>query len=1124
MPGLSAGFYQVRIGNISRTYVIKSSFSISPSSGPPGTSVTVRGSGFSPGSSVNITLDGQTKFIVNANNDGRILTELNIPTNTAGGAKSIGAQGSSVTGQSSFNVTGTLSMDRSEAHTGDMINVTGAGFKANESGISVKLGGKTVASGVSADSQGVWSASFDVPETTGGSHVIKATGSSTPEKDVRQTRLTILAALRLDLDRGAPGTVVRANGTGARSRDRITIVVGDNLATVNVKATSRGVWTSNITIPTAPGGRLSIIATGAGGQTAQASFTITPIIVVDRATGVPGSKVELNGEGFRPNQSGVSINFGSSLLGSASADSSGSWLVELLIPQSAAGFYPIKVPGSSAALQVMFRVTAGLSLSNSQREPGQTVTVVGSGFGRDEKDITLYFDDNTVGTGIIANADGTWDYRFKIPTLPAGTYIISADGSITSSASIREESLILGIHITLSSPFGAPGMTIEVRGSGFVAGEEEIYLTYDDVTVAEGINTDGLGSFAQSFVVPPSTSGNHLVAVTSSGKEGGNEITGIRLQIRPEISLECSRGTPSISMNILGAGFGRKEPGISLTYDDTTVVSGISADDLGSFQSSFLIPASGAGPHLIQANSPILGSSDNPGQTFTVFPSLNLSETSGRIDLPLLVVGQGFEPGSTVTLTYDSLTKATVTADDVGSVRLEFQIPESEKGDRVIRLIDARLNSAQSSFTVESTPPAAPSLQEPLDKDKGGFLGGFTPATKWNAVEDSSGVRYTLQIATDPDFDEVILEKAGLELPRYSLADYEKLPRGDYFWRVKAVDKASNESGWSNVHELRSGIMPIWLLSVLTAMGFLASGGGAYFFYTSRMKQARAVALPDLIQLLPPRVTPALAAPSMPSLPASVRRALPSPFRGTRALSLEEQARLEHVAVFLRSIPLPEVSSDLEWLEEIIDTYGGTKEDAHEQILKGDLDLVYLPDWLQHPTYASLREMPQLQPLLQSLEEYVGTINECSQDTLILLREISAELSAAQPLEPGNRWRFILSIGLGTLTWFCGTHLANPSYRDFVIEPSQESEDLDPNELLLASLIGGESSPFDGPILEGLTEDDIEFFRDLHIQLRITYRTNEAAQALAAKLASTDLMRHQIVERTSQLGRLPQQR
>ena len=81
----------------------------------------------------------------------------------------------------------------------------------------------------------------------------------------------------------------------------------------------------------------------------------------------------------------------------------------------------------------------------------------------------------------------------------------------------------------------------------------------------------------------------------------------------------------------------------------------------------------------------------------------------------------------------------------------------------------------------------------------------------------------------------------------------------------------------------------------------------------------------------------------------------------------------------------------------------------------------------------------------------------------------------------------------------------------------QESEDPDPNDVRV-SLNGEDSSPFGGLILEGLGEDDTDFFRDLHIQLRISYRTNETAKVLAAKLGSTDLMRHQIVDWSSQLG------
>ncbi len=509
-----------------------------------------------------------------------------------------------------------------------------------------------------------------------------------------------------------------------------------------------------------------------------------------------------------------------------------------------------------------------------------------------------------------------------------------------------------------------------------------------------------------------------------------------------------------------------------------------------------------------------------------MFPSLELSEITGNIDLQIRIIGEGFEPESSVTRTYVEITKATLTADDLGSIRSEFRIPESSQGDHIIRLIDDQQNDEQAFFAVENTPPVAPSLRKPGDGSSGGFLGGFRAKTRWQDVEDPSGVRYTLQIATDPDFDDVILEKAGLDRPRYTLTNEEKLPRGNYFWRVKAIDRASNESGWSNAYEIQSGIMPIWLLTLLVAMGFLASGGGVYVFYQGR-KRAREIAISDLVQLLPPRVTPALGAPpSAPSLAAPARRALPSPFRGARGLSMEEQARLEHVVGFVRSIPLPEVSSHLHWLEENIDTIEGIKEDIHEQLLQGDLDLIYQPDWLQHPTYIGLRQVPRLLPFLRTLEEYVWTINECTRDTVTLLQAIAGDLSTAPPLENsnGNRWRFILTVGLGTLTWFWGTHLASPSFRDYVIDPGQNSEGHDSVELRSVSLNGAESSPFGGLILEGLTEDDAKFFRDLHIQLRINYRTKEAAQTLAAKLASTDLMRLQIIERTAQLGQLSQRR
>ena len=205
---------------------------------------------------------------------------------------------------------------------------------------------------------------------------------------------------------------------------------------------------------------------------------------------------------------------------------------------------------------------------------------------------------------------------------------------------------------------------------------------------------------------------------------------------------------------------------------------------------------------------------------------------------------------------------------------------------------------------------------------------------------------------------------------------------------------------------------------------------------------------------------------------------------------------------------------------------GGVKEDVYEQVLQGELDLAYQPAWLQHPTYEDLRIVPQAEPFLQGLEGYIGVVNECASDTVILLRKIAGDLSTAPPLETatGNQWRFALSVGLGTLAWFRGTYLGQPSARDYLIQEGPPSETWDAEESPPLELHGSEAGPFPGLILDGLSEEDANFFRDLHIQLRISYRTYEEARTLASKLASTDAMRAQITEGISQLGQLSQGR
>ena len=158
---------------------------------------------------------------------------------------------------------------------------------------------------------------------------------------------------------------------------------------------------------------------------------------------------------------------------------------------------------------------------------------------------------------------------------------------------------------------------------------------------------------------------------------------------------------------------------------------------------------------------------------------------------------------------------------------------------------------------------------------------------------------------------------------------------------------------------------------------------------------------------------------------------------------------------FVRSIPLLEVSPDFTWVEELVESLGSTSDEAYEQILRGDIEPVYQPTWTQHPTYQEMQNQAAAHPFLQSLESYIEAVNDCAADSLELLRKVHADLETNGPLEVKGKdqWRFVLTIGQGTIGWFRGTYLGQPSAREYEIRPIEDSEGH------LASLYGVEGLP-----------------------------------------------------------------
>ena len=1096
-------------------YSVTPTVSLSQPTGSPGVPLTIEGRGFRASQTdISIKFGAVVVDSPSSNSRGSFSSNFIIPL-SPGGSQVIRVAAGNSQFDAPFVITPSISLRGSKSEPGASVTVFGVGFASNERGITVTLDQNQVADGITADAEGSWSASFRLPSLPTGSYSLQGSGSQTSANSVPKVDLSVGADLSLERSSGPPGTNLEVSGAGFLAQESVTVTVGDGLTETNVIANEEGVWTASISIPAAPSGTLVIEASGSSGQLMKADFTVTPGVTPSQPISSPGSSLAIEGKGFGAGQN-LSISIATTVVASPTADSQGSWNTSFRIPGSPAGTYSIIVSGSFGELEVPLLLTPALSLSETRAGPGSSVTVAGSGFAANENGISISLDQVSVVSGITADDGGSWSASFIVPSLPADTYTVRASGPETSSSGLNDETLSVVPLLVLSPEVGGPGSAINLTGRGFLPKQRDISINFDGTVVATVLITDATGSFTTSFVVPESISGLHFIGHSAS-VAGGSEAG---FQVTPIISLEQPSGPPGADIAVSGAGFAANEIAINITYDGAAVATELVADGLGSFTASIAIPSSPAGSHVIQASGSALASVANPQENFNVTQSLVLGSSSGSVGESVEVTGLGFAATAPVTLDYgDGLSQVTGETDASGSFRLDFSIPTSTHGDHIIKLVDDEGHQAQATFTVESTPPAAPALLSPESGSSGGLLGGFRPTSKWGPAEDPSGVTYDLQIATDPEFTQVILEKRGLETNFYALTKQEALPRGNYYWRVRALDGASNESPWSEAFEVQSGILPSWLIPLVAVLAVIIVGGsGLGIFYYRRQQRRRAVVFPELARDV--GVGPSLPSPGprpAPALRAPPRLALPSPSRRGKAPSPEDQARRQLVVDFMRSIPLIQVSSDLRWLEELMGTSLDTAPDMYEQVLEGQMDLGYQPGWIRHPTYEEVKQILAGHEFLRSLENFVEAVNTSAVDTVNLLRQVYGDMASALPEGTARvyQWRYVLAVVQHALAWFRGIYLKEPSAEDYIIVNVSGSDD-EP----IVALHGEESSPFPGPILEGLQQSDALIYSDLHQQLRTNYAENVEARLLAARLVSLEILREQLTKNLEELDQV----
>ena len=266
----------------------------------------------------------------------------------------------------------------------------------------------------------------------------------------------------------------------------------------------------------------------------------------------------------------------------------------------------------------------------------------------------------------------------------------------------------------------------------------------------------------------------------------------------------------------------------------------IAALECVDFVTTFKIPELGAGLYEIEIDdgedvqiakfsiiSPTKPPSPPPPPEPAQLPAvIEINRLAGNVGAEVVASGTGFLESGVITIQYDGELLASADIDAEGEFLLSFRVPVGEHGDHIMIISDG-LNTKELTFTVESEAPAAPELLlgTPIVVKEGDEL-----LLDWEDVVDKSmPVSYALQLAQDERFSagSVFLDKAGLADSEYLIeASTMKLlrPRRSYYWRVRAVDSASNIGEWTRAAEIKIApvsTMPAWLMYTLAVLGAL---------------------------------------------------------------------------------------------------------------------------------------------------------------------------------------------------------------------------------------------------------------------------------------------------------------
>jgi hypothetical protein len=325
---------------------------LSPSSGIPGTDVTVRGYNFDEDEEVEVYYypNGSRVRVAteDTDDDGDFRVSFEVPESYKG-EHEVRAYVDNDYERDEFIVEPGLTVDPEDGPVGTTVTVKGMGFEEDEEDIEVRyyINGDdiTVEEDITADENGSWDVSFKIPPSSSGSHKLDAKGDDSSFSEVEDATFEVMPGISIDKSSGSVGDTLTVKGSGFQEEERrIRILFDSTVVADDIRADEEGAWEETFTLPEMPKGEYDV--TAEGDETDKddiraASFEVKAGLVLSPITGHVGTELTVSGSGFAADKE-VIIKYDETQKATGTTDGLGSFSnVSFVAPESIHGEHQV---------------------------------------------------------------------------------------------------------------------------------------------------------------------------------------------------------------------------------------------------------------------------------------------------------------------------------------------------------------------------------------------------------------------------------------------------------------------------------------------------------------------------------------------------------------------------------------------------------------------------------------------------------------------------------------------------------------------------------------------------------------------------------------------------------------